>query len=106
MFDLDGSETSWLIYADWLEDQGLDAEHIRMPWMFNDYCYECVVVTNGSFLCCYNGVGFMFYGYSPGGYSCGFVGSRSAYGSNFEGVGSLHHFFSDVGGGEAYPCLN
>jgi hypothetical protein len=30
-FDLDGSETSWLVYADWLEDQGFDAAHIRMP---------------------------------------------------------------------------
>jgi hypothetical protein len=29
MFDLDGSETSWLVYADYLEDQDIDASHIR-----------------------------------------------------------------------------
>ena len=29
MFKLDNSEISWLIYADWLEDQGIDASHIR-----------------------------------------------------------------------------
>ena len=29
MFKLDGSETGWLIYADWLEDQDINAKHIR-----------------------------------------------------------------------------
>ena len=29
MIRLDGSQTSWLIYADWLEDQGIPANHIR-----------------------------------------------------------------------------
>ena len=29
MFKLDGSEISWLIYCDWLEDQDIDAKHIR-----------------------------------------------------------------------------
>lgn len=29
MFKLDGSETSWLVYADWLEDRGIDATCIR-----------------------------------------------------------------------------
>ena len=29
MFKLDGSEVSWLVYADWLEDQDLPAQHIR-----------------------------------------------------------------------------
>ncbi len=29
MFDLDGSDISWLVYADYLEDQDIDASHIR-----------------------------------------------------------------------------
>lgn len=29
MFKLDGSQTSWLVYADWLEDQGIPASYIR-----------------------------------------------------------------------------
>ena len=29
MFHLDGSQTTWLVYADWLEDQGIPASHIR-----------------------------------------------------------------------------
>jgi uncharacterized protein (TIGR02996 family) len=29
MFEIDGSETTWLVYADYLEDQGIDASHIR-----------------------------------------------------------------------------
>ena len=29
MFKLDGSEISWLVYADWLEDKGISANHIR-----------------------------------------------------------------------------
>ena len=34
MFHLDGSETSWLIYCDWLEDQGINAQYIR--WQLED----------------------------------------------------------------------
>jgi hypothetical protein len=37
MFELDGSETSWLVYADWLEDQGLNAAHIRESAVVNDW---------------------------------------------------------------------
>ncbi len=29
MFELNGSETDWLVYAEYLEDQGIDAIHIR-----------------------------------------------------------------------------
>jgi hypothetical protein len=29
MFELNGSDTSWLVYADYLEDQDIDATHIR-----------------------------------------------------------------------------
>jgi uncharacterized protein (TIGR02996 family) len=29
MFELNGSDTSWLVYADYLEDQDIDAAHIR-----------------------------------------------------------------------------
>jgi uncharacterized protein (TIGR02996 family) len=29
MFELNGSDTDWLVYADYLEDQGIDAAHIR-----------------------------------------------------------------------------
>jgi hypothetical protein len=36
-FLLDGSETSWLVYADYLEDQGLDAKHIREPGIVNTW---------------------------------------------------------------------
>ena len=28
-FKLNGSDTDWLVYADYLEDQGIDATHIR-----------------------------------------------------------------------------
>ena len=28
-FKLDGSEITWLVYADWLEDQGINSQHIR-----------------------------------------------------------------------------
>jgi hypothetical protein len=40
MFDLDGSETSWLVYADWLEDQGIEAAHIRTPGFVCQWCYD------------------------------------------------------------------
>jgi hypothetical protein len=40
MFELDGSETSWLVYADWLEDQGIDAAHIRESVDINHFCHE------------------------------------------------------------------
>jgi uncharacterized protein (TIGR02996 family) len=40
VFDLDGSETSWLVYADWLEDQGLDASNIREPGEVNDWYFQ------------------------------------------------------------------
>jgi hypothetical protein len=39
MFQLN-CETDWLVYADWLEDQGLDAAHIRTPGFVNNWCYE------------------------------------------------------------------
>jgi hypothetical protein len=39
MFEL-YDETSWLVYADWLEDQGLDARHIRMPGETNTWHME------------------------------------------------------------------
>jgi hypothetical protein len=39
-FTIDGSETSWLVYADWLEDHDLNAAHIREPLFVNDFCYE------------------------------------------------------------------
>jgi hypothetical protein len=37
MFHLDGSETSWLVYADWLEDHDYDATHIRSPGPVNEW---------------------------------------------------------------------
>jgi hypothetical protein len=40
MIDLDGSETSWLVYADWLEDHDLDAAHIREPLFVNGWFFE------------------------------------------------------------------
>ena len=42
MFHLDGSEISWLVYADWLEDQGLQANHIRenINFSVNNWIYE------------------------------------------------------------------
>lgn len=39
MFKLDGSQTSWLVYADWLEDQGIDSSQLR-------YCIANEPVTN------------------------------------------------------------
>ena len=43
-FHLDGSEISWLVYADWLEDQGINAQHIRQcNCDVNDF-YDLVVV--------------------------------------------------------------
>ena len=38
MFKIDGSEVCWLIYADWLDEQGLRGEWVR-SW-FVDYGYE------------------------------------------------------------------
>jgi hypothetical protein len=35
-------ETSWLVYADWLEDHDLDATHIREPGTVNAWHYESV----------------------------------------------------------------
>jgi hypothetical protein len=43
LFTIDGSETSWLVYADWLEDQGLDATHIREPVEVNWWYYHTPV---------------------------------------------------------------
>jgi hypothetical protein len=41
MFELNGSETSWLVYADWLEDQNIDASNIRnFVHPINEWCYE------------------------------------------------------------------
>jgi hypothetical protein len=40
VFQLDGSETSWLVYADYLEDQGVDSRHIREGWQVNDWHRE------------------------------------------------------------------
>lgn len=44
MFKLDGSQTAWLIYADWLEDQNLPANFIREAaceietnWWYREY---------------------------------------------------------------------
>lgn len=43
MFKLDGSQTSWLVYADWLEDQEKPANHIRdlaTEIKISDWVYE------------------------------------------------------------------
>lgn len=43
MFHLNGSQTSWLVYADWLEDQGIPASHIRemaKEEITNNFIYE------------------------------------------------------------------
>lgn len=40
MFKLDGSQTTWLVYADWLEDQGIPAAHIREAANEIPYLYE------------------------------------------------------------------
>jgi hypothetical protein len=49
MFHLDNSEFSWLVYADWLEDQDIDATHIRslvVEPTTNDWCYEYYTLIN------------------------------------------------------------
>jgi hypothetical protein len=41
MFTVNGSETDWLVYADYLEDQGIDASHIReLEPQTNDWYFE------------------------------------------------------------------
>jgi hypothetical protein len=100
MFDLNGSQTAWLIYADWLEDQDVPADHIRE--MANEQIVlgiepdlECgsqtskvgTHVTNrGRFE---HSVGGMI-----AGYNFQFVG---AIFTNFAKVGSLHSCGSKVG---------
>lgn len=42
-FKIDGSQTTWLVYADWLEDQGIPAQHIRdlaNYHIVNTWCFE------------------------------------------------------------------
>ena len=37
MFKIDGSEISWLVYADWLEDRGINSDFVRSAigdWYF------------------------------------------------------------------------
>jgi hypothetical protein len=55
MFDLNGSDTDWLVYADYLEDQGIDATHIRegvteeyIPWHFTIITNTAIVGTRSS----------------------------------------------------------
>lgn len=43
MFYLNGSDTNWLVYADYLEDQGIDATHIRegvAEQIINTWCFS------------------------------------------------------------------
>ena len=85
MFTLDGSENSWLVYADWLEDQDIDARHIREPLFVNNWRYE---YRSGA------GVGSVsvVVGYVGG---VGVVGSVGYVGGGFgDGVGG----FGSVGG--------
>jgi hypothetical protein len=42
-FTLNGSDTDWLVYADYLEDQGIDSAHIRegvVDPQTNQFCKE------------------------------------------------------------------
>lgn len=42
-FHLNGSQISWMVYADWLEDQGIPANHIRelaINPITNQFCFE------------------------------------------------------------------
>jgi hypothetical protein len=53
MFHLDGSETSWLVYADWLDDNDKISAHIREPMFVipsntNWHSYEMVFNIVGS----------------------------------------------------------
>ena len=49
MFHLDGSEISWLVYADWLEDHDIDSSHIRKfeqencSWHYEYRNNRCVI---------------------------------------------------------------
>ena len=49
MFHLDNSEVSWLVYTDWLEDQGRDSQHIRdiLNETPRHWCYEQLWDYNG-----------------------------------------------------------
>jgi hypothetical protein len=91
-FMVDGSETSWLVYADWLEDQGLDARHIREPLFVNEWFLAYIDVMGGGFVAgYYNYVGALREGSfdnDVGAWS--FEYSFSTFPGYFTGVGGIH----------------
>jgi hypothetical protein len=101
MFDLNGSETDWLVYADYLEDQGKDATHIREgvadphteDW--HPFQQQC---TNVGANYCYNlSNGMLDFAVGSAGYSD--VGSISLIESKVGGMGS-------VSGGDVGTAFN
>ena len=53
MFKLDGSEISWLVYADWLEDQNKPnfIRSLLSEYQLNNWCFEYTTLSSdvGSF---------------------------------------------------------
>ena len=57
MFIIDNSQISWLVYADWLEDQGIDASHIRNfetdltnQWIYEEDVNLFYTTNNGNYV--------------------------------------------------------
>jgi uncharacterized protein (TIGR02996 family) len=75
IFHIDGSETSWLVYADWLEDQGFDARHIREPQFVHYWSYDFDPTNNESVGTIYNTVGCARLGSVMVGVSDMYIGS-------------------------------
>ncbi len=78
MFSVNGSDTDWLVYADYLEDQGIDASHIR----------EGIVHQQPNWT--YEGIGEDGVGSRNPTVGSGYVGGRDLVGGGFRNdVGSL-----------------
>jgi hypothetical protein len=92
MFELDGSETSWLVYADWLEDHDYDAISIReyVPTV-NSWTYEFYRL----------GVGGKYHSFSHVGTSC--FPDISVI-DTVGGVNGQVGYYSGVGGGIGDIC--
>lgn len=95
-FQLNGSDTSWLVFADYLEDNGIDATHIRegvAELQKNEWVCEC----------CYHGVGVGFKDYSGvgviGAVGGGFINSIGWPNVTIKDVGCYDQRNNGVGGG-------
>lgn len=79
MFELDGSHTSWLVYADFLDDHDLSSEGIREACVeINSFVYE-----PNNFWCWHSRC------YLPGGQVVGF---DTGVGYKFKEVGGIADF--------------